>query len=279
MPMLPDFSIVHQWVRELRRDHDERMIAVHFRLPAATVAYVGRYNAPHSRVELREAVPWVREHPMGAEIVVEGPIRRAAIVAIREIPQLVGWTEAPDRTKLPDCVCRACVPSGLPDTYRRVRAYFNRFVDDARRATSAEDAADALRRLDVAAERAGRRLPMERLVPLSRHESAIVRSSCSWLLGYAPSTLAVPVLTSLVRDPDERVVRSAAESITRIVGPRRTLTLIHDAPACARVELANAIVCSRDEAGSVAVLTALLSDADADVRHAARVSLDLFAEP
>jgi len=34
MPIVPDFSVTYQWLRELRRFHRERMVAVHFVVPS-----------------------------------------------------------------------------------------------------------------------------------------------------------------------------------------------------------------------------------------------------
>src|SRR5262245_21831349 len=47
MPIVTDFWTTYQWLRELRRAHDERMLAVQFVVADEEAVYVGRYNQPH----------------------------------------------------------------------------------------------------------------------------------------------------------------------------------------------------------------------------------------
>jgi hypothetical protein len=45
MPLVPDFSVTYQWLRELRQWHGERMVAAHFVVSSDEEVLVGRYNA------------------------------------------------------------------------------------------------------------------------------------------------------------------------------------------------------------------------------------------
>src|SRR6266511_2537209 len=46
MPVLPSFTLTHQWVRELRRWHPGMLVAVHLRLPDEEPVTVARYGLP-----------------------------------------------------------------------------------------------------------------------------------------------------------------------------------------------------------------------------------------
>src|SRR5689334_11713773 len=108
MPLVPDFSVTYQWVRELRRWHGEKMVAVHFVLPSEEEVLVGRYATAHERLPLRDAVRRVLASPAGNEIIVTRSVRRREIVGIRNVTQLVGWTATPEAGAKNDCVCQMC---------------------------------------------------------------------------------------------------------------------------------------------------------------------------
>src|SRR6266542_1147943 len=56
MPVLPSFTLTHQWVRELRRWHPGMLVAVHLRLPDEEPVTVARYGAPPREVTAAQAV-------------------------------------------------------------------------------------------------------------------------------------------------------------------------------------------------------------------------------
>jgi hypothetical protein len=58
MPFVRDFSASQQGLRELRRGHDERMVAVHFCVPDDEPVYVGRFGEPHRVLAATEAARW-----------------------------------------------------------------------------------------------------------------------------------------------------------------------------------------------------------------------------
>jgi hypothetical protein len=228
MPLVPDFSVTYQWVRELRRWHGESMMAVHFVLPSDEEVLVGRYGTAHARVALRDAVRRVLKSPEGNEIVVMRSVRRREVVAIRNVTQLVGWTEVPGpRAKL-DCLCQACVPPGTRDLMRRVRGAFSRHLTDARRAKSDREVAAALQRLGVPLERARGRLDADGLLAFARSESADLRREAAALLGYFRWSEVEAELGRLVSDPDERVHASAIDSMVRAGGPTRTFAHLRE---------------------------------------------------
>src|SRR5271165_4405418 len=63
MPVLPDFWTTHQWLRELRRWHDERMVAVYFRVQDDEPVYTGRYGQQQRVMSAAAAATWVSKNP------------------------------------------------------------------------------------------------------------------------------------------------------------------------------------------------------------------------
>jgi hypothetical protein len=221
MPLEPDFSVTYQWVRELRRWHGERIVAAHFVLSSDEDVLVGRYNAAHERLPLREAVRRVLKEPLGSEIVVPRSVRRREVMGIRDVTQLVGWTEVPEPRSNFDCLCQACVPAGTRDLMRRVRASFERHVMEARKAKSNDDVVSALQRLDTPLERAHGRIGPDKLLVFAKAENGEVRRAATWLLGYFRWAQVEATLVRLLSDTHERVRECAVESLVRAGGIQR----------------------------------------------------------
>jgi hypothetical protein len=215
MPVLPDFSVTHQWTRELRRVHDERMIAVYFSLSSDAEVLVGRYNLSHARLPLGDAIARLMRSPMGCELIVPRSIVKREVKSIREIRQLVGWTELPEAERKFDCLCAVCVAPGTRDLMHRVRAAFERHVLEARRATTTARVVDALNRLDAPLERARGRIAPDKLIAFAHHRDAEVRRAAVSLFGWFRSKQVAPILAQLSADRSSRVSEEAARSLSR----------------------------------------------------------------
>lgn len=231
MPVLEDFATTHQWLREIRRGVGERLVAVHLALPREEPVYVGRFNKPHELRPLGEAIGWVRDNPAGAEIVVPRSIGRREVTAVRELTQLVGWTETPEARSHFDCVCVACLPPGSRDIRRRVRAAFAKGLASLRSARDDDATIAALQRMDGALERARGTLSPRSLLPWAKSPSAGVRRTVAWNLGYFAREMVEPTLARLLEDESDSVRSTALESLVRVAGCRRTASLVRDARA------------------------------------------------
>ena len=164
MPVVPSFWTSHQWLRELRRWHDERMVAVHFRLPDDEPVHVGRFGEAHRLLPVAAAARWVMDHPDGAQVVVARSIARRDVVAVRATPQLVGWTGKPDGGGMGSCVCIVCLPVGSRDLTRRVRGAFRTAPGGKKAWTSSSSAVHA--HASASASRLAASAPCERTTPL-----------------------------------------------------------------------------------------------------------------
>ncbi|MEU4427605.1 hypothetical protein AB0F81_43855 [Actinoplanes sp. NPDC024001] len=120
MPVLPSFTLTHQWVRELRRWKPGVLVAVHVRVPDDETVTVGRYGRAPQRVRLAEAVAIVRDaaDPRGYEIFVPRAAGAAEVRRVRDIPQGIGWRYQPDAHGRRPCTCPACFQPGTPKAGR-----------------------------------------------------------------------------------------------------------------------------------------------------------------
>ena len=55
MPMLPNYYISHQWIRELKRGGQRTIVGVYFTLPDEELVWVGHYFQAHTQVTAAEA--------------------------------------------------------------------------------------------------------------------------------------------------------------------------------------------------------------------------------
>jgi len=124
MPVLPNFMVTHQWVRELRRSADmhPRAVGVYFRLAAAEEVWAGHYLGRGGRMAAGQAAGFVmrNEQPLGLQVVLERSLSRREVHAVRPLPA-VGWRYHPGAHFRPvTCACRYCLPKGGIKT-RRLR--------------------------------------------------------------------------------------------------------------------------------------------------------------
>jgi hypothetical protein len=125
MAVLPDFTLTHQWVRELRRWQPGVLVAVDLRIPDGEPVTAGRYGREPQRLTAAGAVGHLRglADPRGYEIFVPRSIRPSEVRRIRALPQGVGWRHLPDAHGRRPCTCPRCLQPGTPGS-ARVRRRF-----------------------------------------------------------------------------------------------------------------------------------------------------------
>lgn len=110
-PITKNFSVTHQWSRELKRTGVKSLVCVQFRVPDDEVVSVGRYNGDKISMTAAESVATVANHtdPMGLEVIFNRKILPKEIVRIYPAPKTVGWRYYPEaKGKKPFCHCRYC---------------------------------------------------------------------------------------------------------------------------------------------------------------------------
>jgi hypothetical protein len=110
MPVLRDFQVSHQWLRELRRRGPQQLYAVHFRVPDGEPAWVGHYGSPKARTTVGEAIGEMMRlsDPRGWELVLPRPVRPRELHAVRAVRQVVGWRFSPGAKGRRPCGCAWC---------------------------------------------------------------------------------------------------------------------------------------------------------------------------
>lgn len=226
MPVVADFWTTFQWLRELRRSHGERLVAVYFRVPDDEPVHCGRYSEPHVVRTAAAAAAWVLKNPAGAQVVVPRSIAAREVVSIKGMKQLVGWTEIPEASKKSACVCWACLAQGDRHLMRRVRGAFAAGLTAARRASSDDELRAALGRLEVPLERGRDRLDHAKLVRFARAASPEIRRSAARLFGYFGFSKIQGHLRVLLDDPELEVRHEAVEALVRAGGAVRASKLL-----------------------------------------------------
>jgi hypothetical protein len=129
MPVLENFVVSNQWLRELKRrvSGSRTLSAVHFRIPDSETVYLGHFSQEHVEVTAAEAAGAIMhaEDPMGMEIIIPRAIEAKEIHKIRSVPQVIGWRYHPNARARRMCGCPACLPAG---TYKS-RIFRQRFYD------------------------------------------------------------------------------------------------------------------------------------------------------
>ncbi len=123
MPVLPNFFVSHQWLRELKGKWTgpRTLLAVYFRIPDEQPVLVGRYSEQHARLPAAQAAATIAQaaDPLGWEVIVPRRIARTEIHRIRRLPQTVGWRYQPDVRTYYDGSIPWVIPGGIKARRRR----------------------------------------------------------------------------------------------------------------------------------------------------------------
>ena len=123
MPVLQNFYVSHQWLRELKRSGARTYVGVYFKLDSKELVYAGNYNEEHRQISLGEAIKEIMdlEDPLGYELIVDRKIEAKEIEKIKFLPQKLGWRYFPSsHNKKPTCACPFCITAGTIKS-RRLR--------------------------------------------------------------------------------------------------------------------------------------------------------------
>jgi len=111
MPVLRNFQVSHQWLRELKNRGIRTIGAIQFTIPDDQEVRVGRYNEEQVPMTAAQAVKVFMKHPTGLGLQVLIPRRISAKEITRTyVPtQIVGWRYHPEaHGKPPFCGCEYC---------------------------------------------------------------------------------------------------------------------------------------------------------------------------
>lgn len=110
LPVIENFVVSHQWLRELKRRGFSTAIGVYFKIPDTELVWAGRYNQAKKQITAAEAVAQLRaSEAMGFEVIIPRSIRATEIKYLRTLPQTLGWRYFPEaKGKPPFCGCAYC---------------------------------------------------------------------------------------------------------------------------------------------------------------------------
>jgi len=279
MPVVADFWTTYQWLRELRRAHDERVVAAYFRIPDGERVLAGRYGQPHLEMTASASALWVMQNPNGAEVVVPRSVSRSEVLRTRALTQLVGWTEVPEQENRGRCLCPACVPRGARDLMRRVRGAITEGMLAAREARTVDDVVSALGRLEIPLERARGRIEPRGLLVYAKSREARVRQCAAGLLANFRRGQVEATLLALASDSDSGVSEEAVRALTRACGLRRAATLLEDAPESVAMRMLDQAEYETDHLAAASALeTAVGHPASAVAKRAEEIAVALLVE-
>ncbi|MFE6304782.1 HEAT repeat domain-containing protein [Nocardiopsis sp. NPDC057823] len=229
-PVLPSYTLTHQWLRELSRWKDARgMAAVHLLLPDGEPVLVGHYGGPGRRTTAAGAVGAVAalEDPRGWEVFVPRAVTAREVRAVRTVRRGVGWRYLPGAHGRPPCTCAGCRVRGAYGSRRLLERRPHPadgpwppprvLLERIDRASADGDAAALCAALEGFGHR--RRGPVNRLLPLAGHPDPRVRSALVWAVCGWSTPGTGDLISLLAADPDPGV-REAAGDVREIRGDR-----------------------------------------------------------
>lgn len=111
MPVLPNFYISHQWLREVKRSGAKSYVGVYFKIASSEMVYAGRYGAKHKHLSVGAAIKEIMEmeDPLGYELIIDRKITAEEIFKIKNLPQTLGWRYFPNSHNKKPCNCEYCL--------------------------------------------------------------------------------------------------------------------------------------------------------------------------
>ncbi len=110
-PVLPDFQVTHQWLRELKNRGIRTIGAIQFTIPDREEVRVGRFSEDPVSMTAAQAVNVFRKHPtgLGLQVLILRRIEAKEIKRTYVPTQIVGWRYFPEaHGKPPFCGCEFC---------------------------------------------------------------------------------------------------------------------------------------------------------------------------
>ena len=115
MPVLPNFYVSHQWLRELKRGGAKTYVGVYFKVSSKEMVIAGRYNEKHRVVKLGDAIKEIMslDDPLGYELIIDRKIEAKEISGIRHLSQNLGWRYWPTSHGKRPCACEYCLRGSI----------------------------------------------------------------------------------------------------------------------------------------------------------------------
>lgn len=128
-PVTPSFTISHQWLRELKREGVRTLVAITFRIGDDEPVLARHYREAPREMTAADAAGLIlsQREPLGYEVMIPRRIKPSEIIAVRNVPQKLGWRTIPGGRASVVCSCPMCVPAGTVKSARR-RVHFDHYL-------------------------------------------------------------------------------------------------------------------------------------------------------
>jgi len=93
MPVVANFQMTFQWLRELKRRGYRLARGIQFRIDDTEAVFIGHYNQVPQEMTVAQSIAFFlqAEDPRGLQVLVPRAIAAREITGIRSIPQVTGW--------------------------------------------------------------------------------------------------------------------------------------------------------------------------------------------
>lgn len=225
MPVLPNFYVSHQWLRELKRSGARTYVGVYFKLDSQYLVYAGKYNQEHRPITLGEAIKEIMSmnDPLGYELIVDRKIEAKEIEKIKFLPQKLGWRYFPSsHGRKPVCTCPCCIPLGSIKS-KRLK---DKIEPPAKKISYAEalsklKASESEYEIDellMAINRIKKRADPNDFLFLLEKNSTEIDQSLALSLSLFKHKNARPMLLTLLASKDKKTKAYAADSLLTLYG-------------------------------------------------------------
>jgi len=127
MPVLTNFFVTHQWLRELKRNGARTFVGVYFKLYSDVMVFAGKYGQDHRQITLGDAISEIMslDDPLGYELIIDRKVTPKEIVQIKHLPQTLGWRYMPDSHGTRPCYCEFCLKGAIKGKRTKKRLGFS----------------------------------------------------------------------------------------------------------------------------------------------------------
>lgn len=134
LPVLSNYYVSHQWLRELKRGGQRVIAGVYFSLPDDEPVWIGHFGGPHEGMTAAQAAGRVMRavDGLGLEVIVPRSITPGEIRSIRLLRHVIGWRYKPGAHGAEPCGCPRCQRGAIKS--RKIRARYERWNDAYRKA-------------------------------------------------------------------------------------------------------------------------------------------------
>jgi HEAT repeats len=220
MPVLPNFFVSHQWLRELKRSGVRNIVGVYFKIPDDLMVLVGRYGKEHLKLRAADMVATFMqdEDALGYECILPEKILPSQITKIRSLPQTLGWRYFPDSHNRKPCGCPACMSRGeiksrkIREEYAALDGEVESNFNHLKSAFFQAETYDELETVLYGFRRKTRKADPSFLQQLLADKDPDIRYLVAEVLGYFRHPNTKNLLDILLKDSDEEVVSAAKES-------------------------------------------------------------------